>query len=215
MLLGYPTKYGTGIEIQGDYFDLDSLYNTIHYIVNKLDENPESTLMLSFAYEVRKAKYDFREIVEKGMDETKYKSFKLYWHTYILVTNLMKTRLSSLEENLEHLSNIIRLEAIGRQALECFDLEIGRNIGKWFSQKMIINDIFLEVLNSNLTFELLNEKVGIQRFKVLEKNMNVFCDFSIEREKQLKYFKILAKKNKCKIEDLSLSEDIDEESIKW
>ncbi|MBK8587075.1 MAG: hypothetical protein IPN88_17375 [Bacteroidetes bacterium] len=52
MLIGRPTPNGTGIEIFGDYWDLDSLYNTLHAITT--EGTASNYVLLGFAYDVRK-----------------------------------------------------------------------------------------------------------------------------------------------------------------
>lgn len=53
MILGRPTEYGTGIEIFGDYWDLKSLYNTVHFFTG-IEAAGANGHLLEFAYDIRK-----------------------------------------------------------------------------------------------------------------------------------------------------------------
>ena len=70
MLLAEPTKHGAGIFLYGDYRDLESLHDTIHYLSDGIPLGGEfDDLVLELAYDVRKAMEDQRETVTV---ETKY-----------------------------------------------------------------------------------------------------------------------------------------------
>ncbi len=68
MISGKTTPNGTGIILQGDFYDLDFLYSTVHTCVDlhqkgKEEPSPFAQILLNFAYELRKTKYGAREIV--------------------------------------------------------------------------------------------------------------------------------------------------------
>jgi len=51
MVIGRPTKYGTGIKVCGDYYDLSSLHEMIWHLVETTQEvSPENTMIMSFAF---------------------------------------------------------------------------------------------------------------------------------------------------------------------
>lgn len=214
MLIGIPTKYGTGIELQGDFYDLNSLWNTIHYISSNLDDTPESTLILSLAYDVRKARDNQREQVTKESNNTYY-SVKIFWNTFIVIINLLRIRLEQLPKQHEHWANIYRLEALCIEALEEYNLNIGMNISKWITLYKVCIDEKLLVLDSFVSYNLLSTKNGIHRFRALENELMVFLDSSQEREQLLAQLKVVAKQKKCKIEDLSMPLEVFDNKYKW
>lgn len=207
MLIGIPTKYGTCIELQGDFYELNSLWNTIHYISSNLDDIPESTLIVSLASDVRKAKDNQREEVTKENKNTYY-SVKIFWYIFIVIINLLRIRLEQLPKQHVHLANIYRLEALFIEALMGYNLSIGMNISKWITLYKVCIDEKLLVLDSFVSYNLLSTKNGIHRFRALEKELMYFLDSSQEREQLLIQLKEVAKQKNCEIEDLSMSSTI-------
>lgn len=64
-LIGHITKSGTGITIQGDYFDLQGLYQTIHEIAGNLQEGTfANNQLMGSAYEIRKANQGSRDVAD-------------------------------------------------------------------------------------------------------------------------------------------------------
>src|SRR3546814_1269199 len=67
MLFGKPTPYGTGIDITGDYYDLQDLYSMIWMLTDTTEvESPASLLLLTMAYEIRQGFEEQREQVTMG-----------------------------------------------------------------------------------------------------------------------------------------------------
>lgn len=215
MLIGSATKFGTGICIMGDYLDLDSLYKTIHFVDSKLDENSESNLLLSFAYEIRKAKDGSRGKINL-IDGIKYYSTNIFWHRFILATNLLRKRLGYLDGNLDHLANVTRLEYFGMNELRKFDKLYGDDLCNWFLKKHVCSDSLLEVFDTYLTFDLIKKKDGKQRFKFLAENMDIFLFNSKERINFISKLNYVSKNLNCPLEELTISDEgFNEIKFKW
>lgn len=93
MLISTPTKFGTGIEIFGDYHDFRELHNFIHRASkNEIIPHKFQEFLLSLAYEVRKAYEGQREIKDFGNPvpvfefETNilYVGFRCEWISYLV-----------------------------------------------------------------------------------------------------------------------------------
>src|SRR3546814_771420 len=115
MLFGKPTPYGTGINITGDYYDLQDLYSMIWMLTDTTEvESPESLLLLKMAYEIRKGFEEQREQVNMGsneMNKASYFSVKLlpaqelaHWITGYRLNHepLLTQKITDI--NLRHLS---------------------------------------------------------------------------------------------------------------
>src|SRR3989442_114990 len=93
MITGEATKYGTGIEIFGDYFDLKNLHESLTELAG--EEGIFGTdFIMSFAYEVRKAFDEHREKKKygSGKETINYLGFRLYWADFIVVLNILRDR---------------------------------------------------------------------------------------------------------------------------
>lgn len=64
MLLAKTTEHGAWIFLHGDYKDLESVHETIHYLSDGVPlETNFKDLVLGLAYDVRKALEDQRETI--------------------------------------------------------------------------------------------------------------------------------------------------------
>lgn len=99
-----PTPNYAGVEITGDFYDFDQLYEALHKIVGHEDEHPEyfnaRIQILGLCYDLRHAKMGHREytFIDHGLDEDTmkwmgvvgtrknlYLSFKVYYPEILFV----------------------------------------------------------------------------------------------------------------------------------
>lgn len=220
MILGRPTKFGTGIELFGDYFDLSSLHQTLHDISNQLGEdNPETDLFLGLAFDVRKAYEGSREEEEFGiseMDKVKYKGFKIMWHEIIVTLNIMRQRIGSKMNFHEHHANLYLLERVVVNALKEYDENEGKLISKWILEYTIPYDIFLRLKITEFERLHKNEKDGKARFKSINEKMTFFLPNSLRSIEFIKSLEETAASFKCRVKDLKLpQEEIEQIKFKW
>lgn len=106
MIFSKPTKYGAGVEIYGDYQDLNSLRRTI------LDMSDSPALsdgadefVLGLAYEVRHAYEGAREtstVSLPGVPPTSYFHFKTLWPIFLMQVALLRWSAAYQATNKEH-----------------------------------------------------------------------------------------------------------------
>src|SRR5262245_24123867 len=86
MLTSAPTKFGAGITLYGDFFDLDSLHRTVHKVAAEgyLEERI-GDFITALAYDIRKAKDKSREEREFGLDDDKvtYRGVSVLWPVFL------------------------------------------------------------------------------------------------------------------------------------
>lgn len=121
MLLGHPTKKGTGFILLGDYYDLRNLYDTISEISDSIVlQGPLSDYLLGLNYDIRHAYENRRENIQLGLDEisgVKYYGIKMLWPCFIIQLGLLRWAASFIPTNNEHQSNLYRLESIVEKTL--------------------------------------------------------------------------------------------------
>jgi len=87
MLTSSPTKFGAGITLYGDAHDLRALRETIHKIADeRIVDERFGNLMLSLAYDVRKAYEGSREskrVGLQGLNAVKYFSVNILWPFFL------------------------------------------------------------------------------------------------------------------------------------
>lgn len=87
MIKVYPSENFAGVVVSGDYFDLDQLYESLHYILPSEGEDiayeQVGIRVLGFCYDLRHAKMGNRDIVyvENGLHEEAIKQLKIHAST--------------------------------------------------------------------------------------------------------------------------------------
>ena len=94
MLLGSPTKNGTGVLLEGDFYDLSQLYISVHRLAEYYDTQRDQAalgLLHAFAYEVRKARDGARK--KKETEAGPYLGFRYVWPQVLVVAALLRQSL--------------------------------------------------------------------------------------------------------------------------
>ncbi len=172
MLMAEPTKSGTGITIMGDTFDLRALYETIHFLSESSCFNPsQEEYLLAFAYEVRKARDNYRKDYKLRVDgETTltYQGFNMIW-TEILFTVSQLRHSASFQLTLSnHQAVLYQLESIIESALISYDKKVGLEVFQRFKAVPTVSSSFLTVYINDLSFDYTHKMgCGKKRFKLL------------------------------------------------
>lgn len=135
MLIGKLTKEGTGIIIQGDYYDLESLHTTLYALSEPFhDGSFEMVQLMSLAFEIRKANQGSRETAEvtpsKNEMKIVYKCTSLilidFLPTLSVITQLMAKRNKIINEC--HFADIYSLVRITKSVLNVNDSKYGLSL---------------------------------------------------------------------------------------
>ena len=200
MLTGRPTKYGSGREIFGDYWDLKSLYITLHRLAG--DEGaPGNILLMSLAYEVRKANANVRETEFFEFDEELliYRGFKMFWTEFLVTVKLMRERseIKAMVITSEMQSDIYRLEPIVESSLKTFDSKIGAQIYDWLMSCHFLKTEYIELFVERITFLNLQSKDGKPRFKQLWHDLEMLLPKNYEHKQFKKHIMAESKRLNC------------------
>ena len=132
MLISRPTKKAAGIEIFGDFKDIESLHETVHFLCDSSILVPQmEDYVLGLAYEIRHCYQGDRlkeYFGEKGVDGAEYFGFRYLWPQFLVQLSLLRNVANSIKTNHEHQSNIFRLEHIALEALVKLDPKMASNI---------------------------------------------------------------------------------------
>ena len=212
MLIGRATKYGTGIEICGDYYDLNTLHEMIWTMADNTREgSPANIMILNFAYEIRKALENQREIVEMsemaGGESLQYKSCKLFWADFIVGVNLLREQASYLDTDKNQQSILYRLEYIGVKAMIEYDNKLGTELSKWITHFTPYHDLPVNVIVPEIDVCQMNERNGKSRFKKLLDQMQLLNRFSPQGNLYMSELEKQAKELGCEISQLRLPDE--------
>lgn len=128
MLMSFPTKYGAGMKLYGDYWDLKNLHETIHVLCEGPFEARIYEYVLALAYEIRHAFQGDREEKSFGRDEydaVKYRGCALLWPHLLAQTGLLRAFASMRPTTLKIQGNLYLLEHCIQDSLTAYDPLIG------------------------------------------------------------------------------------------
>jgi hypothetical protein len=172
MLISEPTRYGAGITIFGDYWDLKSMYETIHDLCNgsALIKNSKE-FVLRLAYEIRHAYQRDREEAFFGYDKydrVKYRGVKLLWPIILFQIALLRWSAAFQQTNKEQQANLFRIEFCAENALIEYDASVGQDCIKWMQTFFGIPDNYLFLFVSEACYRFIfSGAAGKTRFKKL------------------------------------------------
>ncbi len=215
MLIGRPTPNGTGIEIFGDYWDLDSLYNTLHAITT--EGTPSNDVLLGFAYDVRKANANLRETDATEFNEELiiYRGFKYFWFDFFVTVQFMRKCANYFPTVSSIQADTYRLEAILESSLKAFDQVLGTEIFDWLSVNLIPENEYIGLFIRDLTYRTLTALDGPERFKQIREEVEtlsirnpIYKAFKKDMEAQAKF-------NNCEPGQLDIDYDFEGTGFEW
>jgi hypothetical protein len=218
MIFSKPTKYGAGIEIYGDYQDLNSLRQTILDLSDsRALNNGADEFVLGLAYDVRHAYEGSRGTITlstSGSDSPKYFHFKTLWPIFLMQLALLRSSAGYQPTTKEHQSNLYRIEACTEQSLNSFDPFIGRRCTEWLSMFPGLRHDYLFQFVSECTYEYIRRKtVGKARFKKLPDTLRRLIPLSDEYRHFEEELRNIATQEGCQPQDLT--DEIHWPKFKW
>lgn len=208
MLIAKPTRYGSGITLYGDYWDLRNLRETIYFLTDASPLNEyHKEHLLGLAYDVRKAHDDMRKKETFGRDELSqvtYYGVDILWPVFLTQLAMLRKSAAYVPTNNEHQSNIFRLEACAEESLREFDLSVGN---KCIELLKVLSNFWGSVLIEfiyHCTLRYVTEtRPGKSRFKKLPEYLKMIDPFSGEYKTFEKGIQKIAQEKKCIPEELA------------
>ncbi len=135
MLLVENTKRLGGIIIYGDYYDLQSVYDTISEVIKAPVFKDDHIVMNAFMYDFRHA-YEGQRIEKIFFKENKSRKVKYFgvtilWPMFIFSLGLLRWGLSFIDSSKKMQSDAYRLESITYELLVKNDPIIGKKCIEW------------------------------------------------------------------------------------
>jgi hypothetical protein len=137
MVFSKPTKYGAGIIVYGDYWDLKNLHTTVHELVDLDSTDSNLTdFVLGLAYDIRHAYQRHREIIDFAHYEDEkvpYYGVRILWPIYLIRVGLLRWLAGFHPTSKSYQADVFRLEACTQDALESYDPVVGKWCIEWLS----------------------------------------------------------------------------------
>jgi hypothetical protein len=218
MLIAFPTKYGAGITLYGDYHDLSGIRDTIFSLTNRgpLIAHMED-FILALAYDLRHAYQGDREKREFGFDDlnkVNYFGVSVLWPTFLIQLGLLRWVAGFSPTTREEQSDLYRLESCAERALVSYDPLIGRKCFDWLISFNAFPNTYLIAYLSDLALEYISVgKPGKARFRNLPAILQMSSPSSTEYRLFDNELRNIATKAGCKPEELVDRSDWPE--FKW
>lgn len=216
MLQGYPSKNGTGIFIYGTPGDMEYLYHVVHDIAKHLDENnqfqaAQSSLLMNFAYELRKAYMGHRlkeEFTFAGSDEKyTYYGVDCVWTDILIFIATLRHNAGFTTTDKLTQSMLYMLEHIVEKALFDYDPQGANNIKEFIGHRIDITNKYSFIIYQALHIEFVSSIKGKKRFRNIPNLLIKYFDTHSQEYKELiKSFEKSAKEEGCEITDLEFSD---------
>lgn len=225
MLYLIPTKRGLGIEIWGNYDDLNSLYNVISKFwsdennLNHIGYENRSKLISGFSYEIRKAKdgrRDKRTTSHFSFEPAAYFGTKISWVHFLFSLAAIRYNMRFYETTRLDIAMMLQLEFWLENAMKNFD-EIGAK-----ELTALIDDglyganpfIYQYMRSINLDYFLLGG--GKKAFRKLPELLERGCYSNKAYEDYFIFLRDESMRLKCNISELELNDNhINYEDLKW
>lgn len=223
MLISKPTKYGTGIEIYGDYNDFRELHDFIHEASeNDVVPYKFQEYLLGFAYEVRKSYEGSRETkdfsrfmpnfeFEKNL---LYVGFRYFWIHHLLTVRLLRWSAGFRPTTLQHQAMLYKLEALTFSALSEYDANQAEIIWQRLSSYEIFSENYALQWIDECLDSFLSLANGKKRFNSIPAVLNDIYSLSEGYRTFYSQLKKTADEKKCRIDDLRSIEESEIE-FKW
>ena len=218
MLLSRPTKYGSGILLYGDYYDLRNIHETIHALLQGAPlESKFEDLILGLAHDIRKAYEGEREKLSLGfdpVDRVKYRGVKILWPYFLVELGLLRWSAGFHPTTREQQANLYRLEACAEIALISYDPEAGRDAIEWLARFSGLPTTYLPEFITEVNLRYASSfKAGKDRFRQLPRILRMIDPLTNEYKVFEKRLHDQAKKLNCSPLDLQFGGNFPR--IKW
>lgn len=207
MLIGEPTKYGAGIVLYGDYWDLKNLYATIHHISkNSPIKGGLNDFLIGLAYDIRHAYQKDREQKAFGnddFDKVIYLGENILWPTFLFQLALLRWSAGFQPTNKEQQANLYRLEHCAEEALYEYDPITAKHCLNWLSSFYGESNDYLALYVEEVNYRYVcTGKAGKQRFKKLPESLYSLSTLSPHYTEFKAQIDIITKEKKCRPDDL-------------
>jgi hypothetical protein len=206
MLTSVPTKYGSGITIYGDYYDLSALNETIHKIAgqNFVQENT-GEFMLGLAYDARKA-YEGQRVKRKlglgSLDKVNYYGFSVLWPIVLTQAGMIRHFAAYHVTDRKDQACLYLLEDCILTSLLASDVKVGKGCAEWLIRFRIFPSDYLWSFITECTRRYLFDSAEKSRFSTLPQILKMLDWWSPEYKKFAAELNRVAQEKGCSPHEL-------------
>lgn len=216
MLIGTPTKFGAGITLSGDFFDLAGLRETINDLVHDNTFACHQEFTQALAYDIRHACQGDRD---KKQFETPYGNFtyhsvNIVWPTFLVQVASIRSAAAYLPTTKEQQAHLFLLEHCATSALASLGDAVTEACSDWLSKPVSLPEDFL------IDFVDYQSRVFVSSASTAKKRARLLPDIMLNINKFSAGYKayetesnLLAKQQGCRPQDLHDFSDWPE--FKW
>jgi hypothetical protein len=219
-----PTKKGLGVELWGSFEDLQNVYSVIGKFWN--DENrltdkgfeSRDKLLSGFSYELRKA-HEGRRLKRDqshfSFEKAEHLGCQISWVHFIFSLSALRYNMRFYESNKFDIATILQLEFWLEKAMKAYD-EVGAKKLVGFVDDGIYagnDNIYLFMRGINLDYFKLGG--GKRSFRKLPELLKRGIFYSDDYKDYTDFLEKEAKRLKCKVADLELSDDDIDYEAEW
>ncbi len=215
MLTGKITKNKMGITLMGDERDLESMHNTVHYLMDSFNApEKEKNYILALAYDIRKAMEGMR-IVYKKDGLKNYFGVNILWITYLYQIKYLRYAAGYVPTDKRIQSDLYRIEYLTEEAIKNEDPDVFSRMNEWFTTQFMLPGDFLMDYVLHLDYTLYKTASNpADRFKKLPgviAELDLFSDmYKKYKDEVLDY----AKKNNANPDEITHDYDFPDDD-KW
>jgi len=207
MLFARATKYGAGLTLWGDYYDLRAAYDTIGYFFDRSAIQyrlREHTMGL--AHGIRLA-YEGRWLQEQfGVDEVDrvtYRGASFIWPLYLSQIALVRQAAAYAPHGRREQALVHILEDSGRTALIDYDPTVGTECAAWIERPLVFpSDYLVSFLDYTARAYVSEGRAGKARFRKLPGVLHSFSPFSAEYKAYADILQRKATEQNCSPQEL-------------
>lgn len=216
MLTGAPTKYGAGITLSGDFFDLAALRDTIGDLMYGNPHAYHQEFVQALAYDIRHAYQGDREKkqLSTSCGKVTYFSVNILWPTFLVQLALIRSAAAYLPTTKAQQAHLYLLEDCAEKALYALDAAVAEKCSDWFNQPVSFpEDFLINFVDYQSRVYILCASTAKKRIRQLpdilaqiNKYSAAYIDYATEAE-------IIAKQQGCRPQDIY--DFTEEPEFKW
>lgn len=186
MLYANSTPKGTGIEIWGDYNDLESLHATMVKLANNgIDPNSyerNAHLLSIVPFEVRHAFQGdrYKTDVDNGNTKTTYYGFRVNWITLLYTISALRYNAGLMATDDIDQSNLLLLEHWTRESLYAYDALGARFVELFINRRIDVTHKHVYQIHQHLLNIYFSEKPTKRRFRNIPSLLISVCGQDME-----------------------------------
>lgn len=213
MLTSKSSENQKGILIIGDYYDLKNLHDTIHGITYEGVYGEE--ILLSFAYDIRKAFYGNKGKEVYLIDGNTYTSLyvEIPWPIAICAANILRELAGYTNTSKEIQSNLYRLEFIIESVLKYETASMSYDLIKWVNRFKLPPAEYLSHLIYYIVYKDLKFDENKDRFLQLKENLDLLNPYNAAHKDFVATLENEAKNLGCTVKSLNI--DYDKLGLRW